>query len=90
MKLSESVLGLKNGAYVIITEQNSKPEIFSLNIGDALLNGDPNQVWLENSNSGKRRYVRRLPQNSMTIGPALFSSLTELARTLEEGDFYIA
>lgn len=89
MTLSEKILFMKNGAQITISGQNSEPVTLRLNIGDAMLNGNENQVWLENNESGKRLYLRRKPEGNMVIGPALFGSRFELAKILEQGDFYV-
>ncbi len=89
MILQDTILGLKQGQVITVNGKNGDPVTFSVNMGDALLNGDKNQVWLENGDGNKRYYLRRLPEKRMSLGPALFSSLHELARTLESGKYYI-
>ncbi len=86
----DTILNLKQGQMITVSGENGCPMTFSVNVGDALLNGDKNQVWLENGDGGHRSYLRRMPEKSMSVGPALFSSLQELARTLESGNFYIS
>ncbi len=84
------ILDLKKGERIAIASDDAEPVVFCVNVGDAMLNGDSDQVWLENDDSGKRQYLRRNPAGEMSIGPALFSSLADLAQTLETGDYYIA
>lgn len=89
MNVSETILTLKAGDTITVTAGNSQPVELRLNRGDALLRGDDCQVWLENDHTGRRLYLRRLPEKEMSVGPALFASLTDLAKTVETGDWYI-
>ncbi len=89
MNGSETILNLKTGETITITDINSGPVEFYVNVGDAMLNGDKSQVWLANDDTNKRIYLRRRPEKDMSIGLALFSSLSDLAQTLETGDYYI-
>ena len=83
------ILSLKEGEMITVTGNNGCPVALSVNLGDALLNGDKNQVWLKNGDAVNRSYLRRMPEKRMSIGPALFSSLDELATVLESGNYYI-
>lgn len=87
---AETILNLKKGSSITISTVESEPVTFSLNIGDATLSGEGDQVWLESRNDEKRLYLRRMPDANMSIGPALFASLADLAETLETGVYYIA
>lgn len=89
MNIADTVLNLKAGETITLSGIDSQPVDLCLNIGDALMNGDSSQVWLENSDTGKRLYLRRKPEKKMSIGLALFPSLVDLAHTLETGNFYI-
>ncbi|MFH2130256.1 MAG: hypothetical protein ABIK68_07765 [bacterium] len=85
----DRIRNLKKGEQIIVPGSNSQPVVFKANMGDALLRGETSQVWLENDDNGKRLYLRRLPEPGMSIGPALFTSLDDLAQTLETGNYYI-
>ena len=89
MNSSESILSLKTGESITIFDAPSGLVEFCVNIGDAMLNGDNDHVWLANDDLSRRRYLRRMPEKNMSIGPALFPSLEDLASVLETGDYYI-
>jgi len=80
---------LKVGKRITLLDAEGKAGCFHLNIGDALLNGNPNQVWLCDDQAQQPLYLRRLPEKPMTVGIALFSSLDELSETLVTGRYYI-
>jgi len=86
---TDKILGLMQGETITIPSISDRPAVFMVNMGDALLNGDNKQVWLEQCDVGNRFYLRRMPEKRMSVGPALFSSLEELAKTLNSGDYYI-
>ncbi len=90
MTQQDLIQSLKQGEMITVNGENGCPVDFNVNVGDALLNGDQNQVWLENGDSGNRLYLRRMPEKRMSVGPALFSSFAELARTLASGNYYIS
>ena len=85
----DKILSLTPGEMITIPSNNGISAVFRVNMGDALLNGNSSQVWLEKHDNDIRSYLRRMPEKSMTVGPALFSSLEELAKTLDSGDYYI-
>ncbi len=89
MSSAVTVMSLKSGETITITGANSDMVTLRLNVGDALLNGDESQVWLDNDEAEVRLYLRRMPESGMCIGPALFSSLADLAQTVDAGDYYI-
>ncbi len=88
MLQSDKILDLTQGEMITVTGNGGTSVAFKVKMGDALLNGNRNQVWLEHVDAGNRLYLRRMPEEKMSIGPALFASLADLARTLDSGNYY--
>jgi hypothetical protein len=85
-----SLNGITNGDRIRITLDNGEQKQFDVFIGDALLKGNENTIWLKTEESGKNIYLRKLPEKPLTIGVALFDSKSELETTLSSGEFYFA
>ncbi|MCP4753118.1 MAG: hypothetical protein GY866_19695 [Proteobacteria bacterium] len=85
----EIIIELQSGEKVTITDPTGLRKTLEIHIGDALLNGSNDQVWLKCNGSNNAEYLRKLPVEPMSIGTALFFSKDELANTLQSGEFYI-
>ena len=86
---ADVIPSLKKGEMITVTGNKGFSVTLNVNTGDALLNGDKNQVWLETGDVTNRSYLRRMPEKRMSIGPALFASFDDLAAVLESGNYYI-
>lgn len=89
MMLKESVLRLNDGDQVRLKDSNGTTATLQVYMGDALLNGDDHQVWLKGRQDSSSVFLRKTPQDSRSVGFALFRSLSELANTIESAQFYI-
>ncbi len=89
MPFKDDISKLKSGQQINIFDTQGNKKSFTVTIGDALLKGNNDSVWLKRNSKNGIEYLRKLPIKPMTIGPALFSSLEELAHTLESGNYYI-
>lgn len=81
---------MKRGGKIVVKLNNSQERYFEVHVGDAMLNGDDESFWLTSEDNGSREYLRKLPNKPMTVGVALFHSITELQTTLASGNYYIA
>lgn len=89
MMLKDSILNLHHGDRLHLKDRRGVIGTFQVNIEDALLNGESQQVWLKDNQSDESVFLRKKPQDSKSVGYALFLSLSELANTIESGQFYI-
>lgn len=88
MLLKNSILNLQHGDHIHLKDRNGVAATFDVNIGDALLNGEPEQVWLKDCYDDNV-FLRKDPKGKNKVGYALFLSLKELAGAVEAGQFYI-
>ncbi len=88
MNSIRSILKLENGKNIVISDPVGQEVNFNVHIGDASLNGKCNQVWLTYRKGEKTVYLRKNRCYPMTIGIALFDSLTDLANTLISEEYY--
>ncbi len=80
---------LKSGQRITITDPTGKKRSFQVTIGDALLNGQTDQVWLKHESNDHTEYLRKDPIEPRSIGTALFASLNDVADTLASQRYYI-
>ncbi|MBU3917275.1 hypothetical protein KKA14_17215 [bacterium] len=86
--MKNTVKELKHSEAITVTDSQGNAKTFHVNIGDALLNGNGQQIWLKHDNSNNVEYLRKLPVKPMSVGTALFSSFNDLLNTLDSGNFY--
>ncbi|OGG99239.1 MAG: hypothetical protein A2600_08510 [Candidatus Lambdaproteobacteria bacterium RIFOXYD1_FULL_56_27] len=79
---------LQPGALVTLRNLEGKTCEFVLKAGDAGLGPQTPLYWLEQADSPSLAYLRQLPEHYDWIGKAAFGSLQELARTIQERDYY--
>lgn len=88
MEKEEWIKQLKTGDMITLVDPGGNKGIFEVNTGDAMMNGETNHIWLCSAHSCKKQYVRKLPENELAIGVALFASSEELSKTIQSKTFY--
>ena len=84
----KQVLSLRHGQSVQIVSPLGEARVMKVMVGDALLHGHGQQIWLLDEITG--HYMRQLPEHVGDLGKALFYSYEEVFSCIETRNFYFA